>query len=101
MILVYITCKDEGGAGKIAKKLLEKRLIACANIVPKISSMYWWKGKIEKEDETLLLCKTRDGREKQISWQVKKLHSYELPAVEFVKAKASREFEQWVKKEVR
>ncbi len=57
MTLVYITCKDEEEAVRISKHLLNKRLIACSNMHP-IRSMYWWKGKIEDENEVAIIAKT-------------------------------------------
>lgn len=99
MLLVFISCDSEKKAKEIAKKLLEKRLIGCANIIPNIKSTYRWKGKLEESRECLLICKTVNKKEKAIAQQVKKMHSYELPAIEFVKAKADKEFEHWIKKE--
>ena len=60
-------------AQKIANALLEKRLIACANILPEIHSSYLWKGKLETAKESLLIIKTRKALEKKILEEVKKL----------------------------
>ena len=96
MDLVYITTSSEKEAEKLALALLKKKLVACANIVPKIKSLYWWNGKIEKDSEALLLCKTLKKKEKQIEKLVKQLHSYDCPCIEFVKiSRSNREYIAW------
>jgi periplasmic divalent cation tolerance protein len=81
VISVYITCKDEEEAEKIAKHLLDEKLIVCANMFP-IKSLYWWKGKIEKEAEFAIIAKTKKEKFDKIKEQVKKVHSYEIPCIE-------------------
>ncbi len=96
----YITASSEKEAGKIADMLLEKRLIACANMFP-IKSRYWWKGKIEKSGEFLLLCKTQMKKSGKIIEEVKKVHSYETPCINFISVgKGSPDFFEWVDKEI-
>jgi len=99
--LIYITCKDEGEAMNIANKLVEKRLVACANVVPAINSVYWWKGKVERENEALLLCKTTPSKIEGVIKRVKELHSYEVPCVvSYGSSDVSEEYRDWVYKEV-
>ncbi|MFH1510712.1 MAG: divalent-cation tolerance protein CutA [Candidatus Woesearchaeota archaeon] len=100
MIMVYVTCKDKKQAHLIARKLLDKRLIACANIFP-IDSIYRWKGKLVSENEVALLAKSTRQKYKAIQSEVKKLHSYEIPCIEMISTKAINEYEKWVKMEVR
>mgnify|MGYP001610399562 CR=1 FL=1 len=101
-LTVYITAKDAKEARKISSALLKKRLIACANIIPKIESSYWWKGKIAKEMEALLLCKTRRGLEDKIIAAVKKYHSYRVPCINFLAIeKGNPDFLKWIEKETR
>ena len=57
-IVVLVTAKDKKEAGKIAKGLLEAKLIACANIVEGVQSLFWWQGKIDSSKEVLLILKT-------------------------------------------
>jgi len=99
MALVYITCKDKAEAKKISKYLLEKRLIACSNIFP-IESMYWWKNKIVNDNEIVILAKTLNKNYETIKKEVKKLHSYEIPCILKIDAKANEEYMKWVKEEV-
>lgn len=70
MILVYITCKNNKEANKIAKQLLQKKLIACANIFP-ITSLYKWEGKIANDKETVLLLKAVEKNFEKIKKEVK------------------------------
>lgn len=102
MHLVYITCSSQKEAKKIALALLKKRLIACANIVPRIDSFYWWNGKIKSAKETLLLAKTSREKIQKIKIEAKKLHSYKVPCIEFVRIfDQDKEFATWMKKELK
>lgn len=100
MTLVYITCKDEKEAGKISMHLLKKRLIACANIFP-IKSMYWWIGKIAKDNEHVIIAKTNDKNFKKAVIEIKKLHSYSIPCILKISAIANKDYEDWANKELR
>ncbi len=100
IIIGYITTASERDSKRIAEALLSKHYIACANIVPKINSLFWWKGKIEKQKESLLVIKTQKKWENDIIAEVKRIHGYEVPCIEFWRAeKANPDFEKWVKKE--
>ena len=100
MTLVYITCKDEKEARKISLHLLEKRLIACANIFP-IKSMYWWKGKIVKDNENVIIAKTSARNLKRLEMEVKRMHSYAIPCILKIDAVANKEYQRWAGKELR
>lgn len=80
-IAVFMTVSDEKEATKIVHSLLKDRLIACANIVGPVSSLFWWKGKIDKASEFLVIMKSRKNLFKKLSERVKELHSYEVPEV--------------------
>jgi len=56
--LFYVPCPDINSAETISAKLLNEKLIGCANIIPGMTSMYWWEGKIEKSSECILILKT-------------------------------------------
>ncbi|RLG70152.1 MAG: divalent-cation tolerance protein CutA [Candidatus Iainarchaeum archaeon] len=98
LIFVYITNPSKEDAIKIAKHLLEKRLIACANIMP-ISSLYWWEGKIAEENEFLLIGKTTAEKFEQVKEAVKQIHPYRIPCIAKIDVEANKEFEAWLKKE--
>jgi periplasmic divalent cation tolerance protein len=80
--LVLVTAPDLKTARKLARAALGKRLIACANLVPKIESHYRWRGKIEHGAEVLLILKTTAGRLAALEKLVLELHPYDTP--EFV-----------------
>jgi len=99
-IFVYITNSNKREAKKVASHLLKKRLISCANIFP-INSLYWWKGKIEKANEHVLIVKTLEKNFKRIKREVKKIHSYSVPCITKINVEANKEYERWIRKEVR
>lgn len=77
--LVLTTAGSEAEAQRIAKHLVEQRLAACVNIVPRIRSVYRWEGKVEDAEEFLLLIKTTLGRFDAVRHAISELHSYEVP----------------------
>lgn len=80
-ILVLNTCPDLQTAESIANILVDQQLAACVNIVPGVISVYQWKGQVEKEQEALLIAKTRADKFSQVTNTIKTRHPYELPEV--------------------
>ena len=80
-ILVLSTASSRKEALKIAEALLNQRLAACINLLPAITSFYWWKGRKEKASEILLLIKTRRSVFPQLEQCIRKHHSYSVPEV--------------------
>ena len=98
MISVYITCRDKREAKKIARHLITRKLIVCANIFS-IESLYEWKGKAVDSKEAAMLCKASDANYAKIEAAVKGMHSYENPCiVSFEWKQASKEYANWVRK---
>ena len=79
--VVFVTTKDADEAKKIAQKLVEEKLIACANIIKGIESLFWWEGKVCQENEALMIIKTDKKLFKRVVSRVKSLHSYSVPEV--------------------
>lgn len=77
--LVLTTTSSPEESRKIARELVERRLAACVNIVPKIESVYRWEGKIEEAQEYLLLIKTTAEAFPGLCAAIQQLHSYDLP----------------------
>ena len=101
-VTVYMTCKDEKEAEKIVKVLVEKRLAGCVNIVPSIKSIYWWNGKITKDNESLLLAKAPARNKKKIIETVKKNHSYTTPCINFLPVEIGNpDFRKWLENETK
>jgi periplasmic divalent cation tolerance protein len=80
-IIVLITAGSEGQARKIAELLVEEKQAACVNVVPRVDSLFRWKGKIDSARESLLLVKTRASLLPQIISLVEGIHSYEVPEI--------------------
>ena len=81
VIVVLTTAADEEQANRIAHHLVENRLVACVNIVPRIGSIYRWKGKVIQEAETLMIMKTRRATFEQVRTEIRSLHTYEMPEI--------------------
>ncbi len=80
-IVVFSTCSDEIEAVKLARKLVEARLAACVNIVPRVRSVYRWQGAMEEADEALLVIKSSRELFDELRRELVAAHSYELPEV--------------------
>jgi periplasmic divalent cation tolerance protein len=79
--VVYTTFDDIIYARNIGHKLVEEQLVACVNIIPKIESIYKWKGQVETTSEVVLLAKTIEKNVKRTILRLKELHTYEVPAI--------------------
>ena len=79
--VVLVTAPDEDVAAKLGRTLVEERLIACANLIPKIRSIYRWEGAIHDEPEVLLVMKTQTSLIDAVIARVKALHPYQVPEV--------------------
>ena len=76
--VLLCTCPPDA-AERIAAGLLERRLAACVNALPGVVSRYWWKDKLETDDESLLLIKTVSGKVPAVIEALKELHPYDVP----------------------
>jgi periplasmic divalent cation tolerance protein len=77
--IVLISTPDLKTARVLAKAALQARLIACANLVPKIESHYWWQGKIESGAEVLMILKTTKSKLAALEKLILAKHSYDTP----------------------
>ena len=80
-IVIFVTCASGEEALSISKKLLSERLIACANIIEGVSSIFRWKGKVEKATESLVVIKTAKKNFTSVKRRIRELHSYEVPEI--------------------
>jgi periplasmic divalent cation tolerance protein len=78
---VYVTTADEGEADAIARTLLDEKLVACANVLPGITSHYRWDGEVRRDREVAMLLKTRAVLAETVVARIKALHSYDCPAI--------------------
>lgn len=98
-ILVYITNPDHETAVRVARQLLEKRLIACANIFP-ITSLYWWEGEITEAGECVLIAKTMPEQYKEVQREVERVHPYTVPCVIEIDANVNDKYFSWLRGEI-
>jgi periplasmic divalent cation tolerance protein len=80
-IVIFITTGTDGEARRVAEVLLEQRKAACINIVPTVTSLFWWKDRIESDQESLLIVKSKASLLDEIVSLVKGIHSYDVPEV--------------------
>ena len=98
--IIFVTCQSKKEADSIASSLLNKRLIACANIVSGVDSKFWWNGKVNKAKEFLVIMKAKCSSFKKIEEEVKRLHSYVVPEIIAIPIIAgSKEYLGWINKE--
>jgi periplasmic divalent cation tolerance protein len=99
--IVLVTAPDLKTARRLAKAALKKRLIACANLIPKLESHYWWKGKIENGSEVLMLMKTSSSKLPALEKLVLAAHPYDTP--EFIVlpiSHGSKRYLDWIAESV-
>lgn len=100
-VLVYVTTSGVEEARSIAGALLVHRLIACANILPKMESVYRWQGKVMQDAEVVLMMKSMRSKVSEIDDKVSELHSYDLPCVVAMPlVEGSKAFLEWIESEV-
>lgn len=100
--LIYITTPNKEEAERIGQALVEERLAACVNIYPEIRSIYWWQGKLESENEAVLVAKTVEALVDEVTRKVKELHPYECPCIIAFKVEEGyKPFLDWIKAETK
>ncbi|MCK9431985.1 MAG: divalent-cation tolerance protein CutA [Candidatus Omnitrophica bacterium] len=80
-LVVLVTAKDKKEARKISSGLIEAGLAACINIVGGVESVFFWKNKLNREKETLLIIKTKKERFSRVIKLIRSIHSYEVPEI--------------------
>src|SRR3989338_4371899 len=95
---LYATCGSRREAERIARRLLGKGLVACANIFP-VKSLYWWNGRIAQSGEHVLLCTTGKSLAARAEKAILDLHSYEVPCVLVLPAEGTVGYARWVQEE--
>lgn len=99
--MIYITTSGASESKKIARTLLEEKLVACTNTIPQINSLYLWKGEIEEDDESILIAKTKTDKVDQVIKRVGEIHSYETPCILQLEVKKGFEcYLQWMEDEL-
>lgn len=100
-VVLFITTEADEEAQLISRVLLEQEKAACVNIVPEVSSLFWWRGKIEPSRESLLVVKTRASLVDDIVQLVKRIHSSDVPEVIALPiVGGNRDYLDWIGKEL-
>ena len=101
-LFVYVTVSDHAEAEKIGRAIVEARLAACVNILGPITSLYWWKEKVEHSQEYVLVAKTVEDRSEELIGKIKELHSYDVPCIVTLPIEnGNPDFLKWIQKETR
>ena len=94
---VFITAPNVTVARKIAAAALTARLVACANLIPKIESHYWWQNQLESSTEVLIMMKTRADKLSELEKCVLANHPYQTPEFVFLKLEGgSEKYLNWI-----
>jgi len=98
---VYITTGDKEEARQIGMALVESRLAACVNIIDQMTSMYRWEGKIQEDQEVILIAKTTQKNVPALKEKVKGMHSYDCPCIVCLSVTEGNEpFLEWIQGQV-
>ena len=101
-LVVFVTVSGEEEGRKIARLLVGARKAACVNILPGVHSVFWWKGEIDDEQESLLIVKTKAALFREVVDLVKSAHSYEVPEIVAMPIVAGNEdYLEWMDQECR
>lgn len=100
--LIYITAKDKEEAKKIGKELVKSRLAACVNIIDNMNSIYWWEGKVQDDNEVILIAKTKESLVPDLIEKVKSMHSYKCPCIVSLPIlNGNKDYLEWIQKETK
>lgn len=98
-VIIYITTSSHDEAKRVGHHLLQRKLVACANIIP-ITSIYRWGEAVNEDQECVLLLKTLDSKYEEILKQVKTIHSYTTPCVAKIPVSFNQDYLSWLVNEL-
>ncbi|HET7753225.1 MAG TPA: divalent-cation tolerance protein CutA [Anaeromyxobacteraceae bacterium] len=97
VFVVLVTAPDAEKAAELGRTLVEQKLVACANVVPAVRSIYRWEGRIEDSTEALVVLKTPRFKLKELVDRITEIHPYEVPEVLAVPVEAGNvRYLDWV-----
>lgn len=101
-IVLFITTANAEEAQRIAGVLLNERKAACVNIVPRVDSLFWWQGKLDSAQESLLIVKSKASVLSEIVRLVREHHSYDVPEIIALPIiGGNQDYLEWIGKEVK
>jgi periplasmic divalent cation tolerance protein len=100
-IVLFITTANTNEAQRISEVLLEQKKVACVNIVPRVSSLFWWENKLDSAHESLLIVKTKASLLNEVVGLVREIHSYDIPEIIALPiVGGNKDYLEWIGKEV-
>ena len=97
MLIVLTTTPDNVEAERLSRSIVDAKLAACVQILPKMTSVYFWEGKVQSEPEHLLLIKTLEEKFDALSEFIQKNHSYDVPEIVALRAEdVSAGYLEWM-----
>ena len=101
-VVCFVTAGSREEARRIGDAVVGERLAACANVLGPVASTYWWKGKVARDLEVLLILKTRRALLAKLTSRVRALHSYDVPEViAFPIVGGNSAYFKWIEESVR
>ena len=101
ILMVFVTVPGLKDGNRMSKEILTSRLAACVTVIPGVQSMYWWKGKIARAKEAMLVMKTTRNQYRRLESKIMELHSYEVPEIVAIPLVAGlSQYIEWVSREV-
>ena len=96
-VFVYTTFPGIVEAEAAAQAIVQRRLAACANILPGMVSHYWWEGRVERAEEVVAIFKTRSSLAEAVRTAIRELHSYQVPAISVIPLESvDRDYLEWL-----
>ena len=97
MFIVLTTTPDRTLANELAERLVNERLAACVQILPQMTSVYFWEGEVQRDEEHLLLIKTLPEKFDRLETFIKANHTYDVPEIAaFESTAVSSEYQSWL-----
>ncbi len=100
-VIIYVTTKNVVLSRKIAAVLVKEKIVACANIISKIETVYRWKGKVQKHSESVIIMKTKKSLVRNAIKRIKEMHSYEVPCIITIDIDGDKDFLKWIEEETK
>lgn len=95
--VVFVTAPNQETGEFLARELVEERLAACGNVIPGLISVYWWEDEVQRDDEVLVIFKTRRDRVDRLGERLAELHPYEVPEFLALPVESAHEaYARWV-----